>query len=118
MREITDHKIAGLNESIRISVIDEPGSGGASHNYEIDLKGSPTLIKFQDGPISKKDDENGITQESLLAVVIDRLRSFQSGPYSCRENALALTYCEQALMWLQKRTLDRIKRGVEGTLNK
>lgn len=41
------------------------------------------------------------SQEILLAIVIDRLRSFQSGPFSSRENALALTKCEEALHWLQ-----------------
>lgn len=53
--------------------------------------------------------------EALLAVVIDRLRGFQSGPYGCRENAVALTKIEEATMWLQKRTRDRMARGVEGT---
>lgn len=37
------------------------------------------------------------------------------GKYACRENALALTALEEALMWLQKRTRDRLARGVEGT---
>ena len=57
-------------------------------------------------------------EEALLAIVIDRLRSFQKGPFSCRENAIALTHCEEALMWLQRRTVERIKRGVEGTHTK
>lgn len=50
-----------------------------------------------------------------MAVQIDRLRSFQKGQYACRENAIALTHMEEALMWLQKRTRDRLARGVEGT---
>ena len=58
---------------------------------------------------------NGISQEALLAILIDRLRGFQSGQYACRENAIALTKLEEATMWLQKRTLDRVRRGVEGT---
>lgn len=43
------------------------------------------------------------------------MRSFQAGPYSNRANAIALTHMEEALMWLQQRTRERIKRGVEGT---
>jgi hypothetical protein len=74
-------------------------------------------IAFQNGPI-KEAGVNGITQEALLAIVIDRLRSFQAGPFACRENAIALTKCEEALMWLQRRTVARIKRGVEGTNQK
>jgi hypothetical protein len=58
---------------------------------------------------------NGISNEALLAIVEDRLLGFQAGPYSCRENAVALTKVQEAMMWLQKRTLDRVKRGVEGT---
>jgi hypothetical protein len=71
-------------------------------------------IRFQNGPINEHG-VNGISQEALLAVVIDRLRSFQAGPYACRENATALTKCEEALMWLKLRTQRRIDRGVEGT---
>lgn len=56
--------------------------------------------------------------EALLAVIIDRLQCFQAGPYACRENAIALTKLEEAMMWLQKRTRDRLARGVEGTHEK
>lgn len=75
------------------------------------------FISFQNGPIQEAG-VNGISNESLLAVVIDRLRGFQSGQYACRENALALTKLEEATMWLQKRTRDRVARGVEGTNQK
>jgi hypothetical protein len=54
----------------------------------------------------------------LLAIVIDRLRGFQSGDFKCRENTVALTHIETALMWLQKRTRDRSARGVEGSYTK
>jgi hypothetical protein len=127
MRKLTDHKLNGLNDELHISVVDAPGSGGASHVYSIaygfnpgtDAGGSQEKcrIEFQNGPI-QEFGVNGITQEALLAVVIDRLRSFQAGAYACRENAVALTKCEEALMWLQKRTKDRIARGVEGTSTK
>jgi hypothetical protein len=71
-------------------------------------------VRFQNGPI-KENGINGVTQEVLLAIVIDRLRSFQAGEFVCRENAVALTLVETALMWLHKRTHDRMRRGVEGT---
>lgn len=119
MRKLYDHKVNGLNEAIEINVLDEPGQGGANHEYDIDgasEHGEPfgCRIRFQNGPV-KEAGFNGISQEALLAVVIDRLRSFQAGPFSCRDNAVALTKCEEALMWLQKRTHDRMRRGVEGT---
>lgn len=61
---------------------------------------------------------NGISNEALLAIVEDRLLGFQSGEYACRENAVALTKIQEAMMWLQKRTRDRAARGVEGTSQK
>lgn len=118
MRKITDHIINPVNDQLVIDVVDEPGAGGANHDYiiRVPLKSGVTrndAILFQNGPIAEVG-VNGVTQEALLAIVIDRLRSFQRGPFSCRENALALTKCEEALHWLQQRTLERMRRGVEG----
>lgn len=130
MRTVEYHKINPTNDVITITVEDKPGSGGANHRYSLtgfDTAGNPSkedekgyaasfsrqVILFQNGPIGEVG-VNGITQEVLLAIVIDRLRSFQAGPFSSRENALALTKCEEALHWLQQRTLDRMRRGVEG----
>lgn len=123
MRQLTDHTVSGDQAvQLTITVVDEPGQGGANHTYEttfVTKTGSVACqrIDFQNGPI-KEFGINGTTQEALLAIVIDRLRSFQAGPFSCRENAIALTHCEEALMWLQRRTVARIKRGVEGTNQK
>ena len=131
MRELTDHIVSGDQAvQLKIEVTDEPGAGGANHRYEIsgfstefnpsEFKGSARLrtdILFQNGPI-KKACVNGVTQEALLAIVIDRLRSFQAGPFACDENGEALDYCGYALAALQKRTLARIARNVEGTTQK
>ena len=153
MRTITDHKVNGLNEAITIGVEDSPGPGGANHDYLLVLDkranesgGARTAddvisvrIQFQNGPINEAGF-NGLSNEALLAVLIDRMRGFQygrkkeptgdegqyvrtteefdykkPGTYACRENAIALTHLEEALMWLQKRTRDRTARGVEGT---
>lgn len=62
-REVTTHRVNGLNEALRIEVLDGPGKGNACHRYLI-------------------TDQFGVIQE--------------------------------AMMWLQKRTRDRIARGVEG----
>jgi len=117
MRTVNYHRINPTNDTLDVQVVDEPGAGGANHEYRVVYKGDNTgwtqAISFQNGPINEVG-VNGTTQEVLLAVVIDRLRSFQSGTFSCRENALALTKCEEALHWLQQRTLDRMRRGVEG----
>lgn len=130
MRTINDHVINPANDTLTITVQDEPGAGGANHLYMVtgfDTTSNPSCpfverhgtpakhatILFQNGPIGDVG-VNGLTQEVLLAIVADRLRSFQAGPFACRENALALTKIEEAQHWLQQRTLTRMRRGVEG----
>jgi hypothetical protein len=122
MRTITEHKVNPANDKLLIEVVDEPGAGGANHEYVVTLPpvdgaAKAFHISFQNGPINE-NGVNGLTQEVLLAIVADRLRSFQAGPYSCRENALALTKIEEAQHWLHSRTLARMQRGVEGTHQK
>lgn len=95
----------------------------ANHHYQVfptnsQVEGVPpsafTNIYFQKGPI-KENGINGIHNEDLISIAIDRLESFQNSEYKCRENALAITKLEEAMMWLRKRTSDRENRGVEGT---
>src|SRR5688572_19911084 len=130
MRQIDEHKVNPANDTISIAVVDEPGAGGAHHLYRVsgfDIRGNPSLpqamfkqetesvdILFQNGTIPESG-VNGVTQEVLLAIVADRLRSFQAGPFACKENACALTHVEEAMHWLQQRTIKRMRRGVEGT---
>lgn len=112
----------GSQRYTRVLVKDEPGAGGACHEYEVETipsqEGAPCIsaarVLFQNGPIVEHG-VNGCHQEDLLAIVIDRLRGFQSGEFGCQENAIALTKIEEALHWLNHRTTARINRGVEGT---
>jgi hypothetical protein len=116
MRQLKDHMTNPTNEELTVTVLDVQGPGGAHHDYEVFAKEwtRPMDIYFQNGPIAEVG-VNGVTHEALLAIVIDRLRCFQKGPYACRENALALTKIEEALHWLHARTRARADRGVEGT---
>lgn len=122
MREITSHIVNPVNDRLRITVLDQPGAGGANHEYRIeasdDGSGKPHQIadhhiSFQNGPIAEHG-VNGITQEVLLAIVADRLESFQNGPFACRENEIALEKVQEAIEALQSRTKARMARGVEG----
>lgn len=129
MRRLEDHVVTGdTSRQLEVLVLDEPGAGGANHDYAIKgygqhpdgftENGFPTSfvdckISFQNGPI-REVGVNGLTQEVLLAVLIDRLRSFQAGPFACTANAVALGHLKSALYCLQERTRDRIARGVEG----
>lgn len=93
----------------------------AGHTYEMsnfenkDNKGQ--TLQF----IHKEPNENnelitisdGTTNEEVLEVLIDRMNYLQN-KFPCRENALVITKLEESLMWLEKRTSDRLKRNVEG----
>lgn len=130
MRQITSHIVNPVNDKLQIEVTDEPGAGGANHRYEVtgfdtannpsntDRKGFASsygrmLILFQNGPINEHG-VNGVTQEALLAIVADRLESFQAGPFASDYNAKALEHVKAAQESLLQRTRDRMARGVEG----
>ena len=116
MRKITDQLcVPANNEGPVVTAVDEEPDG-VCYTYDV-IKTDNTWLEriiFQHGPIYEVG-VNGITNEILLAIVIDRLRGFQAGGLRCRENAVALTKLEEALMWLKKRTHERTVRGVEGT---
>lgn len=105
----------GTNEYTEIYAIDEK-EFNANHEYIVSAVNSTNVyakVSFQKGPV-KENGVNGCHNVDLIAIVIDTLQSFQNGEFSCRENAIAITKLEEALMWLNKRTADRKARGVEG----
>ncbi len=118
-RAITSHIVNPVNDRLEINVMDEPGPGGANHEYEIiGVPGDSRIeLLFQKGPIVE-GRINGITQEVLLAIVIDRLEGFQRGPFACPENQAALSHILAAQEILHARTKERMRRGVEGSLQK
>lgn len=125
----TIQKLENLND---VFAIDAPGPGGAHHLYQV-CKHNTGRISEEDGTFRTRPENmvltvqmqyggrnaagsiSGAVDADLLEIVRDRLRDFQAGPYSCRENACALTHIEEALMWLNRRVEDRITRGVLGT---
>jgi hypothetical protein len=146
MRLLTDHFVSedSVNHRLKITVLDEPGAGGASHRYEVSgfstvtnparspypdprdalhipavsprqVAWTGTTVLFQNGAIGEVG-VNGLTHETLLAIMIDRLRSFQAGPYANKHNQTALEHLEMALDELHARTRERIAQGIEGTM--
>lgn len=113
----------GTQEHTKVVCLDEPSHGGACHKYQVVPAPKSTeiavfaTVSFQEGPVVEHG-VNGCHNEDLIAIVIDRMQHFQKGDYACRENAIALTRLEEALMWLRKRTDERERRGVEGTSQK
>lgn len=122
IRELnTIQKVEKLNI---VKAIDERGNGNANHLYKIEAvvpdkeDMSYTLIQFQNG--ARKDPEaiTGIIDTDLLEIVRDRLRGFQSGDFATDDNAEALKHIEIALMYMNKRVMDRYERNVLGTYEK
>ena len=82
------------------------------------VKGTGLSITWQNGPLGRGDqrqEPNGAFVETVIAAVKQRIEYYQASGFACRENAVAITKLDEALMWLNKRTQDREAREVEGT---
>jgi hypothetical protein len=85
------------------------------------VKGVGIDIKWQDGPLGRdaeRKEPNGAFVETVISAAKQRIEFYQeanNGKFKCRENAMAITKLDEALLWLNKRTLDRENRKVEGT---
>lgn len=90
--------------------------GHLGHTYELDAyEGGPKQrLQFIEKDIAMQTINDGTTNEEVLAMLIDRLKILGERLPS-RENSIAITKAEEALLWLNKRTEDRKARGVEGT---
>ena len=100
----------------------EKGNGGAYHQYKVvdidDNNKEYLTIDFQNGARKMEGSIHGVLDTDLLEIVRNRLQCFQAGEYKTRENAIALTHIEDALLWLNVRVENRIERAVLGTMNK
>ena len=94
------------------------------HKYELaSFEGStPQTLQFIEKTQRLTENPDGIelvtvndgtTNEEVLKVLIDWLQ-YMNGKFPCRENAIVITKLEESLMWLNKRTADRLARNVEG----
>ena len=98
-------------------MVEEDYKYNAPHNFEVRRVEDDALvckIHFQEGPVHECGI-NGVNNEDLINMVAERLECFQRSPYACRENEIAITKLEEALLWLHKRTEGRVQRGIEGT---
>jgi len=69
-------------------------------------------FKIQNGPI-KENGVNGCQVDTLIETAMIILMQLNIN-FPCRENSVAITKLDEALLWLLKRKSDREKRGVEG----
>ena len=115
---ITIQELGKLNTVYRLN---EPGPGGAHHEYAIVTAAEQYVlehINFQKGPRTDPNSRHGVLDCDLLEIVRDRLKDFQAGPFVCHQNAVALFHVEMALNQMNQRVLDRMDRGVLGTMEK
>lgn len=118
LRRLVAQKV-GPTEALMQQVIEE--------KHDVDENGNPAggetrslgiSITWQNGPLGRGADRkppNGAFVEGVISAALGRLEFYQAGKFKCRENALAITKLQEALMWLDYRTRDREKREVEGT---
>ena len=116
----TIQKVEKLNN---VFAIDEPGPGGANHKYAVRSNTAEevtdyAVIEFQKGPRKDPDSIHGVLDTDLLEIVRDRLHGFQEGEFATEDNAKALEHIEIALMYMNKRVMDRYERNVLGTYEK
>ena len=92
--------LIGTARHTAVMAMDNKGAGNANHRYQIiNAKSQKVLdeIHFQDGPI-KEAGINGIHNEDLIAIVIDRMEGFQNSEFGCAENAMAMIKLEEGRM--------------------
>jgi len=99
--------------------IHKPGHLYELENHESSSEQNQMLQFIEKVPVVTENEvklqtiKNGTTNEDVLKVLINRMNYLQA-KLSCRENAIAITKLEEALLWLEKRTNERIQRGIEG----
>jgi hypothetical protein len=80
----------------------EDENNPTNHDFEIRRVNDGKVLEtlhFQHGPISE-EGVNGILNEDLIIVLINRIDSFQKSKLACRENENALSRLHEALWYL------------------
>jgi len=85
------------------------------HNFEGDTKQVIYFIKKEvDAEGNVKTVQNGTTNEDVLNMIVHRLEDLNKKMES-HYNVNAINHIKEALDQLNRRTADRLQRGVEGT---
>jgi hypothetical protein len=130
---VTLHHIPGAVEKVKIVAEGDRGAGGDFVHYRVsnlnlhnhreannlygDLRPMDSVdIFFRNGEMAPEMEHNGVTIEHLLAISGHRLEMFQTGPFANDNNAKALYHIKEAIAALNERTIERLERGVKGTL--
>jgi hypothetical protein len=119
---VIHHHTAGNLANSELIITAKPDANGYAHHYDVRVQVDEVnppeplcTVDFQDG-LPGEVGTNGLTNEALIAILLDRLARFNEGPHRCRQNSLAITKLEEAGHWLRDRTQERLFRRVEGTM--
>lgn len=105
-----------IKNCIYQNINDDDGNPGGGT-----FTGTGIKIEWQNGPLGRgaeRKEPNGAFVETVINAAKQRIEYYQESKFNCRENAMAITKLDEALLWLNKRTLDRENRQVEGTHTK
>lgn len=106
------------NAPSNVAALDDrdPNAGNVSHEYGVQYGGPGAVlrIQFQHGPRGVEGSAPGIYDDDLLAIIEDRMASFQSGPFASPESQTALEHIRAAREALGLRVARRIAQGVLG----
>ena len=102
------------NNGVYVNAISQLGTGEDVEGYLYNIQAGLqfTKLEFQKGGVAA-NGVNGITNETLLAVLIHRIQ-YLDNLFPCEENKAALDGMKAALASLESRTAKRVARGVEG----
>ena len=89
------------------------GQSTANDFIYVDHESNTIKFTIQNGAI-KENGVNGCQVDTIIETATRIIKGLNK-KFPCRENSLAITKLEEALMWLEERTKDREKRNVEGT---
>lgn len=90
---------------------------GIADVYTESINDSEVLkVVWQSGGTAT-NEKNGVFIEDLIIVAVSKLKEFNDYMPS-RENSLAITKLEEAILWLSYRKRERELRGVYGTEEK
>ena len=83
------------------------------HNF-VYVRHDVNSISFtiQNGPV-KENGVNGCQVDTVVEAAKKIIEGLNA-KFPCRENSMAITKLDECLMWLDKRTKDRVARQVEG----
>ena len=118
--EITD-RIQKEDNLNKVFFLDEKGPGGGYHKYLVLNGRTGTVLAdltFQNGPRLAYDSVQGILDNDLLEIVRHRLAAFCEGDMKDENTYKAMLCVEGALGFLARRTEERKKRGVLGTMER